>query len=191
MTAEEQAASGKIIVISGPGGAGKGTVVDAVLAHDEQFVISRSWTTRAQRPGEADDAYNFVTTDEFEAAIAEGAFLEYDHHFGNYYGSPVPSGDDSRDLVLEIDVNGARQIHENGHEALFVFIDTPSVEIQEARMLSRGDEPEKVAERLAGGAVERELAKELPYVHVINDDLESCAQQVLDVVADYRSASES
>lgn len=191
MTAEEQAASGKIIVISGPGGAGKGTVVDAVLAHDEQFVISRSWTTRAQRPGEADDAYNFVTTDEFEAAIAEGAFLEYDHHFGNYYGSPVPSGDDSRDLVLEIDVNGARQIHENGHEALFVFIDTPSVEIQEARMLSRGDEPEKVAERLAGGAVERELAKELPYVHVINDELESCAQQVLDVVADYRSASES
>lgn len=191
MTAEEQAASGKIIVISGPGGAGKGTVVDAVLAHDEQFVVSRSWTTRAQRPGEADDAYNFVTTDEFEAAIAEGAFLEYDHHFGNYYGSPVPSGDDSRDLVLEIDVNGARQIHENGHEALFVFIDTPSVEIQEARMLSRGDEPEKVAERLAGGAVERELAKELPYVHVINDDLESCAQQVLDVVADYRSASES
>ncbi len=191
MTAEEQAASGKIIVISGPGGAGKGTVVDAVLAHDEQFVVSRSWTTRAQRPGEADDAYNFVTTDEFEAAIAEGAFLEYDHHFGNYYGSPVPSGDDSRDLVLEIDVNGARQIHENGHEALFVFIDTPSVEIQEARMLSRGDEPEKVAERLAGGAVERELAKELPYVHVINDELESCAQQVLDVVADYRSASES
>ena len=191
MTAEEQAASGKIIVISGPGGAGKGTVVDAVLAHDEQFVVSRSWTTRAQRPGEADDAYNFVTTDEFEAAIAEGAFLEYDHHFGNYYGSPVPSGDDSRDLVLEIDVNGARHIHENKHANLLVLNDTPSEELQEVRYLSRCDEPEKVADRLAGGAVERELAKELPYVHVINDELESCAQQVLDVVADYRSASES
>lgn len=182
--------TGNIIVISGPGGAGKGTVVDAVLAHDEQFVVSRSWTTRSQRPGEADDAYNFVTTEAFEAAIEDGAFLEYDHHFGNYYGSPVPPAGEARDLVLEIDVNGARQIHENGHEALFIFIDTPSVEIQEARMLSRGDDPEKVAERLAGGAVERELAKDLPYVHVVNDELESCAQQVLDVVAEYRSASE-
>lgn len=175
-----------IIVISGPGGVGKGTVVDRIVELDEQLEISRSWTTRDRRPGESEDAYYFCSHDEFEAAIAADAFLEYDHHFGNYYGSPVPTMEETHDLILEIDVNGAQQIHHNGHKALFIFIDTPSLDIQEARMLSRGDAVEKVKERLAGGQRERELAKSLPYVHVLNDDLDACTAAVLDLITNYR-----
>lgn len=182
--------SGHIIVISGPGGVGKGTVVAELVTLDERLRISRSWTTRDQRPGEADDAYNFVSHEEFEAAIEVGAFLEYDHHFGNYYGSPVPEAGDASDLILEIDVNGANQIHENGHDALFIFIDTPSVEEQRQRMIGRGDELHKVEERIAGGERERELASHLPYRHVVNTDVAGCATEILSLIEQYRSSTE-
>lgn len=181
--------AGRIIVISGPGGAGKGTVVEEIGRRDDRLRISRSWTTRDQRPGEADDAYHFVSHEAFESAIEANAFLEYDHHFGNYYGSPVPDVGDATDLILEIDVNGAIQIHENGHDALFVFIDTPSVEEQRERMIQRGDELHKVDERIAGGERERQLAKQLPYLHVINDDIARCAEEILGLIEDYRSST--
>lgn len=188
MTADSRS---NIIVISGPGGVGKGTVVDELIARDPNLVVSRSWTTREQRPGEADEAYTFVSGDEFEAAIEAGAFLEYDHHFGNYYGSPVPSVNDGRDLILEIDVNGAMQLVNNGHAALFIFIDTPSIEEQRRRMLSRGDAEEKVEERLEGGEREREFAAALPYVHVINDDLDRCTTEVLGLIEQYRGEAQA
>ena len=187
----EVQATSKVIVISGPGGVGKGTIVDELLVRDDRLRISRSWTTRDQRPGEPDDAYHFVSQDEFEAAIEAGAFLEYDHHFGNYYGSPVPDAGTSTDLILEIDVNGASQIYENGHAALFIFIDTPSVEEQRERMIGRGDVLYKVDERMAGGERERELARELPYQHVINADVGACAEEILGLIEDYRSSSDA
>ncbi len=183
--------SGAIIVISGPGGVGKGTVVSRLIDQNPALSVSRSWTTRAQRPGETDDAYTFVTREQFEAAIDEGAFLEWDHHFGNYYGSPVPSEHHERDLILEIDVNGARQVHEGGHEALFVFIDSPSIELQRERLLGRGDPLEKVEERLSGGEVERELASELQYTYVFNDDVDRCAREIAALIDDYRRSRSS
>ena len=187
----EVQATSKVIVISGPGGVGKGTIVDELLVRDDRLRISRSWTTRDQRPGEPDDAYHFASQDEFEAAIEAGAFLEYDHHFGNYYGSPVPDAGTSTDLILEIDVNGASQIHENGHAALFIFIDTPSVEEQRERMIGRGDVLYKVDERMAGGEREREPARELPYQHVINADVGACAEEILGLIENYRSSSDA
>lgn len=183
--------AGSVIVISGPGGVGKGTVVSRLLTNNPEYALSRSWTTRDQRPGEPDDAYTFVSTEEFEAAIEAGMFLEWDHHFGNYYASPVPADDDDRDLILEIDVNGARQIHENDHDALFIFIDTPSLEIQRERLSGRGDPIEKVDERMAGGAVERELAKELPYTYVANDDVARCALEIEGLIVEYRRSRSS
>ena len=177
--------AGLVIVISGPGGVGKGTVVAELVSRDPGLALSQSWTTRDQRPGEADDAYNFVTEDEFTAAIDAGGFLEWDHHFGNYYGSPVPAATDA-DLVLEIDVNGARSIHEGPVDALFVFIDTPSIEVQRERMIGRGDSLEKVDERLRAGQIERELAEAMPYLYVVNDDVQRCTDEIAGLIADYR-----
>lgn len=177
--------AGLVIVISGPGGVGKGTVVGELVSRDPGLALSQSWTTRDQRPGEADDAYNFVSEDEFKAAIDAGGFLEWDHHFSNYYGSPVPAATDA-DLVLEIDVNGARQIHESENEALFVFIDTPSIEVQRERMIGRGDSIEKVDERMLAGQTERELAESMPYLYVVNDDIGRCASEIAELIADYR-----
>lgn len=181
--------AGLVIVISGPGGVGKGTVVAELVRSDDKLSVSQSWTTRDQRPGEADDAYNFVSQDEFLLAIEAGRFLEWDHHFSNYYGSPMPASGSDQDLILEIDVNGARQIHEGPNEALFVFIDTPSVDEQRTRMIGRGDEIAKVDERLFGGQVERDLAQSLPFIYVVNDDVERCADEIRGLIDDYRRLS--
>lgn len=177
-----------VIVISGPGGVGKGTVVAELVRNDDQLMLSRSWTTRQPRPGEHPNAYVFVTEEQFLAAIQAGMFLEWNHFLGsNYYGSPVPDVDDGRDLVLEIDVNGARQILDVEPNALLVFIDAPSVEHQRERLVGRGDTSEQVANRMAAGASERELAEALPYTYVVNDDIARAAAEIAVHIADRRA----
>ena len=169
---------------------GKGTVVAKLVESDPELSLSRSWTTRDRRPGEAEDAYTFVTEEEFLEHRDRGGFLEWNHFLGgNYYASPVPEIDAQHDLVLEIDVNGAQQIFDGPNKALFIFIDTPSLDVQRSRLTSRGDTPEKVEERMQAGAHEREMAKGIPYVHVVNDELDRCAAEVAQIIAAYRVSS--
>jgi guanylate kinase len=180
-----------IIVISGPGGVGKGTVVRQLMADQPELRLSRSWTTRDLRPGEDPESYTFVSEDEFRAAIDAGGFLEWDHHFLAYYGSPVPDPNDPADLVLEIDVNGAKQIFEQRPDALFIFIDTPSLDTQRERLIGRGDTNEQVERRMAAGEAERGLAADLPYTHVINGDVARAATEIAALIESHREPIES
>lgn len=178
-----------IVVISGPGGVGKGTIVQRLLAEDPQLWLSRSWTTRPQRPGEPDDAYRFVTRQEFEAHRADLGFHEWAEFLGNLYGSPVsrpglvPEGSD---VVLEIEVQGARQIKEADRDALFIFVVPPSPEEQERRLRGRGDPEEIVRKRLAKAAEETDAARELGAICVVNDDLERAVAETLDIIRSAR-----
>lgn len=115
----------RIFIISGPGGVGKGTIVDALMSRDPRLLLSRSWTTRAQRPGERDDAYVFTTRDSFEFHRESGGFLEWTEFLGNYYGTPVPDLSAGRDIVLEIEVDGAQQVKVRHPESVLIFILPP------------------------------------------------------------------
>ncbi len=149
--------------------------------------MSRSWTTRERRPGEAEDAYVFVERAAFEAKIAEEGFLEYAEFLGNYYGTPVPSPPEGRDLILEIDVQGARQVVELDDRALLIFLEAPSVEEQEARLRRRGDPPEKVAQRLAKAREEADAGAELGAIPIVNVDVGQCADDIYRVILEARA----
>jgi guanylate kinase len=179
-----------IIVVSGPGGAGKGTVVDRLLARDPHLWLSRSWTTRERRPGEAEDAYVFATRDEFERRVAEGGFIEWVEFLDYLQGSPVPDPHPGSDILFEIDVHGARQIRERYPEALLIFVDAPSREEQAARLRKRGESPERVAQRLAKAEEEAAMAASLGCIVVVNDDLDRTVEEVEHLIATARGAAE-
>lgn len=171
-----------IVIVSGPGGAGKGTLVDVLLRRDDSLWLSRSWTTRTQRVGESDNAYVFVTREQFEQHIDNQGFLEWTEFLGNYYGSPIPTPGDEHDIVLEIELHGAQQVKERHPEALLVFVQPPSREEQRRRLQVRGDAEHHVQERLQKAEDEERLASSLADVIVVNDDLERAVQEVLDFI---------
>lgn len=171
-----------IIVVSGPGGVGKGTIVDALVARDPRLWLSRSWTTRSQRPGEPDDAYVYATREQFEDRIAADGFLEFTEFLGNYYGTPTPDTTIGRDIVLEIEVDGARQVKALHPEALLIFVLPPSRAEQERRLRGRGDPDQKVGERLRKAEEEEPIGRAMADHLVVNDDLERTIAEMLDLI---------
>lgn len=178
-----------IIVVSGPGGVGKGTVVQRLVERDPKLWLSRSWTTRRPRPGEAVDAYTFVDPAAFEQRVADGGFLEHAEFLGQLYGTPTPDDiPDGRDLVLEIDVQGAAQVKANAPDALLLLLVAPSRAAQAERLQARGDQPPDVERRLAKGDEEVEAGRRLGAIEVVNDQLEETVDQLAHIINEARRA---
>ena len=160
---------GLMIVISGPAGSGKGTV-NAHLLKTGDFVYSVSATTRAPRPGEVDGVnYHYITKEDFLLRIANGDMLEYTEYCGNFYGTPKKEAEEvlasGKNLILEIEVEGAKNIKAKYPDAVLVLLLPPSFKIQEQRLRSRGTETEeKILERLARTREELKEAGEYDYV---------------------------
>ncbi|MEZ5216831.1 MAG: guanylate kinase [Ilumatobacteraceae bacterium] len=171
-----------VIVISGPGGVGKGTIVGELVQRDDTLELSRSWTTRERRPGERPDAYHFTDRAEFESHIERGGFLEWTEFLGNYYGTPCPEPDRPHDLVLEIEVHGAQQVKSIDQGAVLIFVLPPSREEQERRLRYRGDPDHKVAERLRKAEEEEPVGRELADHVVVNDDLDRTVAELLAII---------
>lgn len=177
-----------IVIVSGPGGAGKGTLVDELLRLDQGLWLSRSWTTRAQREGEPDDAYVFVSREDFEMKIRNRGFLEWTEFLGNYYGSPLPEPQDTHDILLEIELHGAQQVKQVHPEALLVFVMPPSREEQQRRLQGRGDPDSHVEQRLKKADAEEKLGGELADIVIVNDDLARAVAELRDFIGVARAA---
>lgn len=177
---------GLLVVISGPSGAGKGTIYKRIIAETD-MKRSISVTTRAPRPGEVDGVdYYFRTEEEYQQMIAAGEFLETAAVYENYYGTPkapvFENLENGSDVLFEVDVHGARSIKKKYPEAVAIFVMTPTFEDLEKRLRARGTESEEsLKTRL--GAAKRELGKyELFDYIVFNDDVDVATQEVLDII---------
>jgi guanylate kinase len=185
--ASSSSATPLILIVSGPGGVGKGTIVDALLRRDSTLLLSRSWTTREQRPGEHDEAYVFTTREAFEQHRQKNGCLEWTEFLGNYYGSPVPDLSDGRDIVLEIEVDGAQQVKVRHPESVLIFILPPSRDEQRRRLIGRGDPDHKVIERLRKAEEEEPVGLALADYSFVNDDLDRTVTEMLNLIARLRS----
>ncbi|MBQ8002586.1 MAG: guanylate kinase [Clostridia bacterium] len=174
---------GTLLVLSGPSGSGKGTLVKEYTEKHEDVFVSVSATTRNPREGERYGVnYFFLTVDEFKKKIEENGFLEYAQFCENYYGTPRESVEkklaEGMDVILEIDVQGALQVKENCPEAVLVFTLPPSYEILRERLIGRGTESMEVIEKRLSAATE-ELRQAMKYDYIIvNDKIEVAAEEL-------------
>jgi guanylate kinase len=186
------ARSGIPVVVAAPSGTGKTTVCRKVVERDAGIEFSVSHTTRERRPRERDGVdYHFVTSAEFERLVGQGAFLEWAVYNGNRYGTswaaidaPLAAG---RDLLLEIEVQGARQVREKRADARFIFLVPPSFATLRERLENRAeDSAREIAARLEIARQELREGQRFDYA-VVNDDLECCVGEVLEILAAERS----
>ena len=174
-----------LLVLSGPSGVGKGTVVKHLL-QDGNYALSVSCTTRAPREGEKDgEAYFFISKEEFLNMIENGGLLEYSNHFENYYGTPKKFVEDKLkdyDVILEIEVDGALQAKKSYPDAVLIMLLPPSVEELHNRLEKRHSETEdKIEARMKRMAYEVSKKAEYDYV-VINDDLQSTIKEIENII---------
>lgn len=175
-----------LMAVSGPAGVGKGTIVKTIINKRDDVVESVSCTTRKPREGEIDGKhYFFISQEEFKRRIEENDFLEYDEHFGNYYGTPrsfVEETLKTKSIILEIDVVGSLNVKKEFPELVLVMIAPPSVEELKRRLIGRGSEDEESLKiRLA--RLEYELAQRDKYdYYIVNDDLDTAIAEVEDIL---------
>jgi guanylate kinase len=178
---------GLLFVVSAPSGTGKTTVVERLVQDVPDLGLSRSYTSRAMRAGETHGVdYNFVTRARFEAMVAEDAFLEWADVFGNLYGTCAADCETElaagRDLVLVIDVQGARQVRSHGANAIGIFVLPPSFDALEQRLRGRSkDSEEAIRKRLATARREVRAVAEYEYV-IVNDELDACVDRLRSIV---------
>ena len=172
-----------MIVLSGPSGAGKGTLKNEYMKRHNNAVFSVSMTTRSPRPGEIEGAdYYFTNQETFQVMLAKDGFLEWAQVHGEYYGTPkqfaLNTLSENKDIVLDIDVQGALHVKQSYPKALMIFIIPPSMEILEQRLRRRGTETEeKIQKRLANAKKELSLMNQYDYV-VINTTVEEAYQKL-------------
>lgn len=174
---------GILIIISGFAGVGKGTLVKRLVQKYDRYALSISMTTRLPRPGEEDGReYFFVTKEKFEEQIAQQGLIEYASYCGNYYGTPRAYVEEQRaqgkDIILEIEIQGAMKVKERFPNAVLVYVLPPSAAELEMRLRGRATETEeKIKERLRRAAAESEGLEKYDYV-IVNDDLDLCEQEL-------------
>lgn len=186
---------GGVFVVSGPSGSGKDTVLKGLFAENPDILFSISSITRAMRPGEREgEKYNFISREHFEEMIKNDLLLEHNVFVGNYYGTPrIPvekAVSEGRDIIIEVDVNGAAQIRKKLPEAVTVFIMPPSFEELKRRLVGRGTESEELIEkRLRSALDEIRRAEEYDYI-IVNDDVAAASQSLMSVIKACRLKTE-
>ena len=174
---------GTLVVVSGFAGTGKGTVMKELLGRYDSYALSISATTRNPRPGEVDGReYFFKTKEEFEQMIANNEFVEHACYVGNYYGTPKKYVQEQlaagKDVILEIEIQGALNIKSQFPDALLLFIAPPSADVLKSRLVGRGTETAEVIEQRLARAVEESKGIENYDYLVVNDDLDECVENV-------------
>ena len=159
------------------------------MAEDHTLWLSRSWTTRERRPGEPEDAYVFVDRPTFDIQVEAGGFFEWAEFLGNLYGTPVPEPPPGRDVLLEIDLQGAQQVRRIRPDATLILLIPPSAAAQEARLRGRGDDEAHIARRLREGAEEERKGLLIADAGVVNQKVAQATADVAGIVGRYRSAA--
>ena len=178
---------GILSVVSGFSGAGKGTIMKELLSRYEQYALSVSATTRKPRPGEEEGKeYFFKSREEFEQMIADDALIEHARYVDNYYGTPKAYVEEQlargRDVILEIEIQGARKIKKRFPEAVLLFVTTKDAQTLKERLLGRKTEtPEVIEQRLARAVQESEGIEEYDYL-VVNDELNVCVAEIHSII---------